>query len=455
MKILPNGIKKLRDSFAQGNPRSRLIKKNIAFSAIIKGASVGINILFIPMVISYVSPVKFGVWVTLCSIVGWLNFFDIGLGNGLRNRFAESKARGDFQEARILVSTTYALLALFILCVWTVFFFVNQYLDWSVILNVSGDMAGELSRVVLIFFSCVCVTLVLKTVNTLLIADQEPSKAALNDLLGQILALIVIALLTQFTHGSLLYISIALGLSPILVLLPATFLYFHSGYAFCSPNFSTIRLSYGYGLARLGVQFFIIQTSAIILFQTSNIVITQVTGPLGVTVYNIDYKYFITLNSLFMIIVAPVWSSFTDAYTKGDFDWMHRILRKLNLIWLFSIPILLAMLAISNLVFEVLSRNTVKVPLTNSLYMALYVLGYNLLVINIYIINGIGKVKLQLYINIVLCILYIPVAYSLCRVLGIDGVIISNIIVTSVHLFFSRKQVTMLLNRTADGIWNK
>ena len=34
---------------------------------------------------------------TLSSIIGWFAFFDIGFGNGLRNKFAEAIAKGDHQ----------------------------------------------------------------------------------------------------------------------------------------------------------------------------------------------------------------------------------------------------------------------------------------------------------------------------------------------------------------------
>lgn len=54
----------------------------------------------------------------------------------------------------------------------------------------------------------------------------------------------------------------------------------------------------------LGLKFFIIQVATILIFQTSNIIITQTLGPESVTVYNIAYKYFFALGMLFMIILS-------------------------------------------------------------------------------------------------------------------------------------------------------
>ncbi len=57
----------------------------------------------------------------LSSIVGWFSFFDIGLTQGLRNKFAEAKAKGDDELAQVYVSTTYAILAMIFFAVWALF----------------------------------------------------------------------------------------------------------------------------------------------------------------------------------------------------------------------------------------------------------------------------------------------------------------------------------------------
>jgi len=91
----------------------------------------------VPLTINYVNPTRYGIWLTLSSIVAWFSFFDIGLTQGLRNKFAESKATGNDELSQIYVSTTYAILTIVFLFVWITFLFVNNYLDWSKLLNIS------------------------------------------------------------------------------------------------------------------------------------------------------------------------------------------------------------------------------------------------------------------------------------------------------------------------------
>jgi len=73
----------------------------------------------------------------------------------------------------------------------------------------------------------------------------------------------------------------------------------------------------------------------------------------------------------------------------------------------------------------------------------------------IYLINGIGKIKLQLYINLSICLVYIPMAIYACNGYGINGIIFVNIIVAIIHAILGQIQITRLMNNNAIGIWNK
>src|ERR1035437_10668458 len=93
MSRLPEFIKIF---FTEGNQRSIKAKKNILVISIIKGCSIAVSLLLVPITIHYVNPTRYGIWLTLSSIVGWFSFFDVGLGNGLRNKFAEAVTNGKY-----------------------------------------------------------------------------------------------------------------------------------------------------------------------------------------------------------------------------------------------------------------------------------------------------------------------------------------------------------------------
>src|SRR3954447_21221750 len=96
----------------KGHQRSVKAKKNIVTSFLIKGVSIAISFLLVPMTIHYVNASQYGIWLALSSIITWMSFFDIGFTQGLRNKFGEAKAQGNVQLARIYISTTYYYLAI-------------------------------------------------------------------------------------------------------------------------------------------------------------------------------------------------------------------------------------------------------------------------------------------------------------------------------------------------------
>jgi O-antigen/teichoic acid export membrane protein len=162
----------------RSNERSTNAIKNIIASFGIKGVSIAVQLLLVPLTINYVNSTQYGIWLTLSSIVAWFSFFDIGFGNGLWNRFAEAKAIGNYTKAKVYISTTYICLGAIFTIVWILFFCINFFLDWSIILNAPAQMAKELSLVAVIVFSFFCMQIVFKTINTLLVADQKPAKSA-------------------------------------------------------------------------------------------------------------------------------------------------------------------------------------------------------------------------------------------------------------------------------------
>ena len=73
---------KILQDFFKGNQRSVMAKKNVLASMLIKGADVVIYLLLVPLTLGYLNAYEYGIWLTLSSILTWINSFDIGLGNG-------------------------------------------------------------------------------------------------------------------------------------------------------------------------------------------------------------------------------------------------------------------------------------------------------------------------------------------------------------------------------------
>jgi len=219
-------IASIKSFFTKGHKRSVKAKKNIIASFGLKGFSILVSFLLVPLTLNYLNATKYGIWLIISSVVAWFGFFDIGLGNGLRNKLAEAFALKDYKLAKTYVSTTYATLLLIICGVYGIFLAINPFLNWSKLLNTPPEMAGELSLIVLIVFTFFALRFILKLIGVIFTADQLPAYNNSINSLGNLIALVAIFFIVKYTQGSLLYISIIYSAAPVIVLIIASFYFF-------------------------------------------------------------------------------------------------------------------------------------------------------------------------------------------------------------------------------------
>ncbi|MDY0101600.1 MAG: MATE family efflux transporter [Lentimicrobium sp.] len=440
-----------------GNVRSVKAKKNIIASFGIKGISIIIGFIFVPLLIDYLGTFEYGIWITLGSIVGWINYFDIGLGNGLRNKFTEALAKDEKKLAQIYVSTTYAALSMIFGAFFVIFLTINPFLNWSTILNGPEAMRTELNTLAIITIGFFLLRFIFRIIAIIITADQRPAISNTFDPLSNIIALGVILVLMKTTEPSLINLGLVLGGAPVLVLILATLYFFNKKYKEYRPVLKLVNFQYFKDLAGLGFQFFIIQITVVVIMSTNNLIITQVVGPDAVTAYSVAYKYFGLISMLFVIITNTYWSAFTEAFVKKDFAWIKRVMQGMIKIWLGIIVLIAIMLAISNPFYHLWVGDKVKVPFMLSFYTALFVVVYIWYSIFIYFINGTGKIKLQLYTAVTVAIFNIPLSIFLANTLGMgaSGVILGSCISYLPGAILGPIQYYKLVHEKAYGIWGK
>jgi O-antigen/teichoic acid export membrane protein len=454
IKALTTGLLvPVRTFFSKGHQRTLLAKKNIAFSFLLKSGSIAIGLILIPLTIKYINTAQYGIWLTLSSIVSWITFFDIGLGNGLKNTLAKSNALGQSHNSRVLVSTTYAILLIIAASLLLIFMVLNQYINWSSILN-TGHSAYNFNHIALLVFALFCIQFVAQIINAILTACHKVANVSLILLIGQVTTLIAVFLLVKFTQSSLFLLIPVNGSVPVVILILASLWYFKHDLKDFSPSIKLVKFEYTRELLSLGGVFFIIQLGALVLFQTDNIVIVQVFGPSHVTTFNIAYKLFSVFLLGFDIIMAPFWSAFTDAYARNDFQWIKAVMIKMRYLWILITLGAVILFFISGFIYKIWLNNTITVPKSLSLAMAIYIAAYTWQTIHVYFLNGINKIRLQLYLVIISAIINIPLAIFLGKRIGLAGITLSNAILFLIMGAIFFYQTTKILNKTATGILN-
>ncbi len=436
------------------NGRTALIRKNILASFLIKGWSVIIQFLLVPLTLHCLGNYENGIWLTISSMLLWIDNLDIGLGNGLRNKLAEHLAHDDVNKARDVVSSTLFMLVLVIVPVIILINVLIWFTDTYSFFNIDSGIVGNLNVILAVATILVCSTFIFKFIGNFYMGLQL---TAVNNLLvtsGQTLALVGTFAVYLSGSRSLLLISIVNTLSPLIVYIVSFPITFYGKYAHLRPNLKGIKLNAIRELFDTGMKFFILQIAGIVLFMSSNIIISRIFSPEMVTPFQITYRYFSVIILLFTIVCVPYWTATTDAFQRNDFDWIRNANNTLNKIIAVFTAILIVMIAISSPVYRIWIGGGVEIPFTMTLLVAVYIMILTISTRYSYVLNGIGALRLQLVTTICAAIVYIPFAVFIGRVThNINMLIGVMCIVNLPGLAINIMQYNKIINGTAKGIW--
>lgn len=437
------------------NSLTKRVGVSIALSFIFKTIGVAVNVISIPITIHYVKPEQYGIWIVLSTLAAWMSFFDVGLSSGLRNKYIEAKVNNDYESARSYISTTYAiLLVLFMIAAIIIISLIN-ILNIGDILNTSILNESELKTLAIIITIYVCFQMILKTISYIMIADLKSHWVCFYDMLAQIISLLIILYLINTNQTSLRSLALAVGVPYLSILVLISIMMFSGRYKNISPNIKHIRYKYGKELLRLGAKYFIIQIGTIVLYQTTSVIISNTAGPVTVTSYNVAYKYYSIIILVSTIVLTPMWSAFTEAYNLRNYEWMLSTKNKIEKLWYVLVVIIVIMLIGSSYSYKMWVGGTVLITSEINILVAIYIVIFSRHILYIYIINGIGKIDMQLYLYIIVCISYIPSALIIAKIYQVEGIIVINSLIVLFQAIISQIQVNKILNKKAYGLWNK
>lgn len=445
----------MRLFFKNAATRDTVLEKNIVFSAALKIIGLLCSLLIVPVTLDYLNKEVYGIWLTMSSILYWFSFFDIGLGNGMRNYLTQAISNDDYELGRSYLSTTLFLLCIIAFVMALVAIPLLSILDLSHIFNTSCIPTAIIRDVMIVAVAFTLVLFVVKNIGFVFVALQQ---YAINDLLivsGNILALLIIYVLTLLTEGNLLYVVMAFTIVPVAIFLLASIPIFIK-YPQLRPDIKHVDKKLMRQITGKGLGFFFIQiTSCLVLFGAANLIISHYYGPSNVTIYNIAYKYFNLLAIGYTIVIAPMWNAYTDAYVKNDFHWINKTFNRAMKMWALTVMLGFVMLVCSNVFYKIWVKDVVEVPFSISFCTLIYISSFNFNNCVTYLLNGLNKIKVQIYTSLLMTIIFLIVILSVGSKIGVEGVILSialsYIIMALIHFY----QCKLLVKQKATGVWNK
>lgn len=418
-----------------------IMKRNVLMSFLIKGMSLVLGFFSYPLYIRYFNNESvLGIWLTILSLMSMIITFDLGLGNGLRNKLVKPLLDGDVKKQNELITSTYVsslLISLAILIVATVLIFT---VDVNSLLGIGSDIISPMVLRVCLFIVCasICLEFSLKNVSVILQSLQKQAFANIFALLSTVcLMLFAATVRIQTDESRLIGISIFYFCIINLPLIIGTFIVWKKHF----PGYKVKRSDFTKAATKevmsLGVGFFVIQLMLLAINSTNELLISNFYGS-SVTVVYTDYNKLIqVVISLFATITLPYWSMVTKMKETNDLDGIKKLAKRLMVF----VGVFTGILALIGLFFQPLldiwlGDKSIVVDYRILIFFLLYALFWIIAVSFSAIANGLSIIKKQLFVYIIAAVVKIASAmifgYAFKERFGWEYIVLGNVLACAI-----------------------
>ncbi|QTQ14530.1 oligosaccharide flippase family protein [Treponema parvum] len=399
-----------------GVKNNKKLIKSIFLNILLKPCLVLVSFFYTPLVLSFLGVEKYGVWVTMLSVLNWLTIFDFGIGGGFRNLLGKSLVKNDKKEINSISSTAYITLlsSVSILCVILLIF--SYFINWNSVFNT--DVVIKPAVFIILIF--LCLNFVFGLTNSILYANQKSEIVPIINFVVQIFNLFGVFLFKKIiseenrtiSQMALLYSSSGIVVNLFVVS------YIWKRYKEYIPSFNSFDKRYINSIFNYGVKLFFLQICGILLFMTDSIIITHLYSPEQVTPYAITRNLFSIVNSLFVALLVPFWSKYTIENEKKNYVWIKKSIN----VQLVLLGCGIIGLIILYHIFIPLTKIWLKKELDFPPYLILtmaILIGTEMFtgVFSIFL-NGVSYINGQLSISIIGAILNVPLSIIFAKYLG-------------------------------------
>ena len=385
------------------------------------------NLMVIPVTLKLLGQEKFGIWVTLLTVINWVSFFDMGIGNGLRNKVTESLSHSQKEKAREYVTTAYVVMGGAVMAAALLYLMISRTISWDTVFNSKSVGRGDMYLLMGIVVVGALINFAVSLSIQLYYSLQKASAGSLGNFISQVGTLLLLMYFLKF--GGLTIKGVALINMGMLVatnlLLNWTFF---RGHRYLLPSIKYFRGKKIRSLVMLGGKFFVIQMASVVILTTDNMIITRLLGPEHVSGYNIVSKLFSLIIIGHGIILAPLWSAYTEAYSRKDRKWL---VKNRKMMYLLMLPIV-AGVGFLFITYPYIIRFWIggELNISKSLValFSVYTVVYTWSNLHMHLLNGLGRVRYQLPVWVFQGAINIPLSIYFVRVhnMGVNGVMLGT-----------------------------
>ncbi len=326
------------------NENEKIIAKNVLAAFVVKGGSLIISMLSTPLFVRFFSEDKeiLGIWYTLLSILTWFMTFDLGIGNGIRNRLVTAFADKNHVEAKKIVSSGIFSNVAVTIVLTAIGLLLLNILDLNQVLNISSEtISGDVLRSsALVVFVAIMLRFLLSVVSAVFYAIQKSFVNNLLTLVSSVLQLLFVLLFKiDDPEKALFYLSVGYLVTSNLPSIIAGVIVFSSSLRQCSPSIRFVDKQHIHGVMGVGSVFFACQIMYMLMMNTNEVIISNLFSPEYTTDYTFYFKITSLISTVLTLAMTPIWSVVTKAIAEKNYAWTKKLYGFLKLIGLGAVAL--------------------------------------------------------------------------------------------------------------------
>lgn len=400
----------------------RAILTSIA-SLLSRGVTVVTAIITVPLVLGYLGTERYGVWLTLSSLVTMLAVADLGVSRSLINHFSRAMGKNDYEEATGLVASAFFSLTGLAIFLVLVFGFAFPLVPWNNLLNVTSPMArAEVEPSILVLFAC----WIIDWITRLFLRVNEGRQAGYVNNLWEVVG-------RCFTLGAILHIiDSGVGLPGLVLVLAgvpllaniANVAYLLNTNRWLIPRPAKYVPALARRILRTGVGFLGLDISYLVIFNGTLLIISNVLGASAVPEFGVPARAFAVINMMTALLVNPLWPAFAEAAARGEYAWIRKAFRRslVLTICVGLVPTLILIFAGREIFYAWVGDSVVPkmgLLVVLGLWNMVFIIGNTVGVF----LNGMGAVRVSATTQVCDAICVVPAQFYVLSQYGIIGAV--------------------------------
>ncbi len=435
-EILFPGSSDLSTPEGRARERHRRVCLTAAGSVLSRGVQLGTSLVSIPLTIHYLGAERYGLWMTVTTLIAVLGFADLGMGNGLLNAVSAAHGKDDRREATAAVSNAFFLLLAASVTLALVFAIAYPSIGWSRLFNVKSTRAmAEAGPAATVFIVSFLLSLPFGIVQKTQLGYQEGFESNLWAAGGSLTGLGGLLVAIRMRSG-LPGLMLGLLLGPLIALVVNCWFFFFRQRPWLRPKWTLVSLRGAKKLVANGLLFFALQLAGALCYQSPNFVIAQMLGANVVTEYAVPLKLFSIAPMLLSFVLTPLWPAYGEAIARGDRVWVTKTLkRSISLGLLVNVPAAAGLVLFGPALIRVWVGPAVKVGLPLLVGLGIWA------VLNSFggpiamFLNGANIVRFQVVCALLMGISGLGLSIVMVGQLGVAGVVFATVIAQLVFTF--------------------